>query len=95
MVPELRIQFKTEDLSEEQRLNGFEFKATTSVDPGPFRWWILPNKAWRDWQVGEIAPPRILIKKKGVWTDEAPQGRYNNGKPLASCSDIPAMEDRH
>lgn len=92
MVPELRIQFKTEELSEEQRLNGFEFKATTSVDPGAFRWWILPNKAWRDWQVGEITSPRVLIKKKGVWTGP---NRFEDTKAPASCSDIPGMEDRH
>ena len=93
MVPELRIQFKTEEVSQEQRLNGFEFKATTSVEPGPFRWWIAPNKAWRDWQVGEIAPPRILIKKKGVWSDEAAPNRWEGRKPLTTCSEVPSMED--
>jgi len=67
MVTELSIQFKTEELSREERLNGFEFKATTSLEQGPFRWWFPRDKAWRDWQIGEIAPPVVLIKKKGVW----------------------------
>jgi len=94
MVPELHIQFKTEELTEQERLNGFEFKATTSLASGPFRWWMMPNKAWRDWQVGEIRPPRILIKKKGVWSDEAPPTRFDGGKPLATCSEVPPMEDK-
>jgi len=94
MVPELHIQFKTEELSQEQRLNGFEFKATTSLEPGPFRWWIASRKAWRDWQVGEIAPPRVLIKRKGVWSDEAPPNRFENRKPLSMCSEVPSMEDK-
>ena len=89
MVPGLHIQFKTEQLSEEQQLNGFEFKAVTSVEPGPFRWWIASNKAWRDWQVGEIAPPRVLIKKKGVWSDEPAPDRTEGRKALATCSDLP------
>jgi hypothetical protein len=96
MVPELRIQFKTEELTEQDRLNGVEFKATTSVASGPFRFWIIPNKAWRDWQVGEIRPPRILIKKKGVWFNEPSPNRFEfmYGKPLTNCSEVPPMEDK-
>jgi hypothetical protein len=94
MVPELRIQFKTEELSQEERLNGFEFKATTSLEPSPFRWWIAPNKTWRDWQIGEVAPPLILIKRKGIWSAEFPPNRNEDRKPLASCSEVPSMEDR-
>jgi hypothetical protein len=30
MVPELRLQFRTEESSEEQKLNGFQFKATAA-----------------------------------------------------------------
>jgi hypothetical protein len=89
MVPELRIQFKTMELSQEQRLNGIEFMATTSLEPGPFRWWFAPNKAWQDWQVGDIAPPRTIIKKKGVWSQDS-----SNRKPLAACSEIPPMDDK-
>jgi hypothetical protein len=94
LVRDLRIQFKTEEVSEQERLNGVEFKATTSLDPGPFRWWIVPNKALRDWQVGEISPPRILIKKKGVWSDEAPPNRFESRKALATCSEVPPMDDK-
>jgi len=94
LVRNLRIQFKTEDVSEQERLNGVEFKATTSLDPGPFRWWIMPKKAWRDWQVGEIAPPRILIKKKGVWSDEAAPNRFEDRKALTACSEVPPMDDK-
>src|SRR5215470_6433346 len=42
MVPELRIQFKTMELNQEQRLNGIEFLAVTTLEPGPFRWWDAP-----------------------------------------------------
>jgi len=95
MAPELRIQFKTEELSEQERLNGFEFKATTSLDPGPFRWWIASKKAWRDWQVGEIAAARVLIKRQGIWSDEAPPNRASdNMKAISKCSDVPPMEDK-
>jgi hypothetical protein len=94
MVPALRIQFNTEELTEQERLNGFEFKATTSLASGPFRWWSMPNKTWRDWEVGEIRAPRILIKKKGVWSDEAPPNRIGGGKPLTTCSEVPPMEDK-
>ena len=91
---DLRIQFKTEELSEQDRLNGVEFKATTSLEPGAFRWWSVPNKAWRDWQVGEIAPARILIKKKGVWSDEAVPNRFESRKALTNCSEVPPMDDK-
>jgi hypothetical protein len=86
------MQFKIEELSQEQRLNGFEFKATAPVQPGPFRWWIAEDKAWRDWQVGEIAPPVILIKKKGVWSHEMAPNRYESRKPLTTCSQIPSSQ---
>jgi hypothetical protein len=92
-IPELRIQFRTEELSPEERLNGVELKAVTHLDPGPFRWWIASKKAWRDWQVGEIAPPRVLIKKKGVWSDEAPPNRHEDRKAISKCSDVPPMEN--
>jgi hypothetical protein len=97
MVPELRIQFKTEDLSEVERLNGFEFKVMSSLEPGPFRWWIPQNKAWRDWQVGEIAVPIVLIKKKGIWSQEIPNGRtVDERKAITICSQIPSMaEEKH
>jgi len=93
MVPELKIHFRTGRLSQEERLNGFEFKATISPEAGPFRWWIVENKAWRDWQVGEISPPVILIKKKGVWSTEVAPGRYEDRKALGACSQIPPMEE--
>lgn len=89
MTPALNIHFKTEELSLEQKLNGFEFKAVTSLQPGPFRWWIAQNKAWRDWQVYEIAPPVILIKKKGIWSPLP----NNDRQALTTCSQIPAMEE--
>src|SRR5881296_962495 len=94
MAPELHIQFKTEELSEEQRLNGVEFKATISLAPCPFRLWIASKKAWRDWQVVEIAPARVLIKRKGVWSDEAPPNRFDNLKAISKCSEVPPMEDK-
>lgn len=94
LVPRLRIQFKTEELSEAERLNGFEFKATTSLYPGPFRYWLPSKKVWSDWQVGETASSRIIIKRNGVWSDEAPSTGYEPRKRLAACSDAPAMEDR-
>src|SRR5262245_349380 len=90
MVPELRIQFKTMELNQEQRLNGIAFMAVTTLEPGPFRWWDAPKKAWLDWQVGELAPGRTLIKKKGVWSQEPNPYR----KPLASCSEVPPMDDK-
>lgn len=95
MVRELRINFRTAELSQEQRLNGFEFKATTTIDPGPYRWWVAPNKAWRDWEVGDSTPGRIFIKKKGVWSVEPAPGRTSPGiRRLTACSDVPAMEDK-
>ena len=94
MVPELRIQFKTEELSQEQRLNGFEFKATTSLESGPSRFWDARKRSWQDWQVGEIAPPRILIKRKGVWSQETPPDRWEDRKALATCSEVPSIEGK-
>ena len=93
MASELHIHFKTEQLSLEQRLNGFEFKATTSIEPGSFRWWIAQKKAWREWQVGEMAPAVVLIKKKGVWSKEpAPSRTQDDRKALTTCSQIPPTE---
>ena len=95
MVSELSIHFKTEELSRTERLNGFEFKAVTSVESGPFRWWIPQTKTWREWQVGEFASPVILIKKKGVWSKEMPEGRNADDlTATTTCSGIPAMEDQ-
>jgi hypothetical protein len=94
MVPDFRIRFRTEELSQEERLNGFEFKATTGLEPGPFRWWIAQNKAWRDWQVGEIAPPVILTQKHGVWSTKAAEGMVEpNLKALGNCSQIPPAKE--
>jgi hypothetical protein len=94
MVSELRIQFKTEELSQEEKLNGFEFKARTSIEPAVFRWWIAPNKAWRDWQVGEMSPPIILIRRRGTWSTEAADHRtLPDLKAVATCSQIPPMND--
>jgi hypothetical protein len=93
MVPQLTIHFKTEELSKEQRLNGFVFRATTSVEPGPFRWWISKNRAWREWQVGEIAAPAVLIKKNGIWSQEMAAGRTEDRKALTTCSQIQPMEE--
>lgn len=97
MVRELRVRFETEQLSQEERLNGFEFKAMTSLEPGVFRWWIAQHKAWGDWHVGEITPPVILIQKHGVWSTKAAPGRVEpNLKALATCSQIPLMkEEKH
>jgi hypothetical protein len=89
MVPELRIEFKTVELSQEQRLNGIEFMAMTTIEPGPFRWW---TKAWRDWQVGKVANDRFIVKKKGVWSEESSVAEFR--KPRASCSEIPPMDDK-
>jgi|SRR5437016_7822552 len=94
MVPELRIQFKTEELSQEERLNGFEFKATISLESAAFRWWDARDKSWRDWKVGEIAVPRTLIKRKGVWSQEIPPNRNDNRKALATCSEVPSIEGK-
>ena len=84
--------FKTEELTPEQRLNGFEFKATTSVEPGRFRWWIAQNESWRDWQIGEIAPPMVLIKRRGVWSEQPAEGTWESRKPLNNCSDAAPFE---
>ena len=93
LVPEVRMHFKTEVLSLEQKLNGFEFKATTSLEPGPFRWWIAKNENWRDWEVGEIAPPAIVIKRKGVWsTETAPNRSEDDRRALTACLEIPPVE---
>ena len=91
MARELKIQFKTEEISQVERLNGTEFKATSSLEPGVFRWWIPETRTWRDWQVGDIAPPLVLLKKKGVWFVKADPGRSDDGKAYASCSEIPPM----
>jgi hypothetical protein len=88
MVPELRIQFRTEELSQEEKLNGVELRATSNLSSGAFRWWFQEEKAWRDWQVGEIAPPITVIRKKGVWSVTTP-GRFENRKALTNCSQIP------
>jgi hypothetical protein len=90
MIRELRIQFQTVVLSQEQKLNGYEFMAYSNLEPGPFRWWRPSDQAWRDWQVGEVAPSLLLRKKKGVWSQE-PRGER---KALAACSEVPPMEDK-
>ena len=92
MVPELRIQFKTMELSQEQRLNGIEFMAMTGLEPGSFRWWMAPNKAWRDWQVAKAMNERFIIQKKGVWSEEPSVAEFR--KPLATCSEMPPMDDK-
>jgi len=95
MVSELRIQFQTEPLSEEERLNGVEFKATTGLEAVPIRWWNASNRAWGDWEVsvgqGMNAQATAAIRKKGVWSDHRYIFQY---KPLESCSQVPPMEDR-
>ena len=93
MVPELRIQFQTRELSQEQRLNGVEFMASTTLQPGPYRWWIEPKKAWLDWQVGEFAPVSLIIKRKGAWSLQAGQDLYDR-KALVTCSEVPPMDDK-
>jgi hypothetical protein len=90
MIRELRIQFQTVVLSQEQKLNGYEFMAYSNLEPGPFRWWRPSDQAWRDWQVGEIAPSLLLMKKKGLWSQE-PRGER---KALGSCSEVPPMDDK-
>jgi hypothetical protein len=89
MVPELRIQFRTEELSEEEKLNGVELRATSTLSPGAFRWWIPEQKAWRDWQFGEIAPPIVVVRKKGAWSVNVVPGRFHNREALTNCSQIP------
>ncbi len=94
MVPELKIRFRTEELTQEERLNGFEFKATTSLEPGAFRWWSAENRAWGDWQVGEIAAGEVFIRKRGVWSNVVVSGMAEqNLKALTTCSQIPPMND--
>jgi hypothetical protein len=92
MVRELDINFKTDEISKEERLNGVEFKAVTSLASGAFRWWIAKDKAWREWQVGEIAPSAILIKKNGVWVQNVVPDRYESRKALTTCAQVlPAL----
>ncbi|HTS65609.1 MAG TPA: hypothetical protein VMH28_26485 [Candidatus Acidoferrales bacterium] len=94
MVRELRVQFRTDQLSEQERLNGVEFKATTGVEGGPYRLRYAPKKAWGDWAVGvamQAMNARVLIKKKGAWSDE---GDRLDLKPLDACSQVPPMEDK-
>jgi hypothetical protein len=94
MVRDLRIQFQTNELPQVSRLNGVEFMASTRAEgPVLFRWWSASDKAWRDWQVGEIGLGRNLIKKKGVWSEESGQDGYYR-KALTSCSEVPPMDDK-
>jgi len=95
MVPVLKIRFQTEDLSQVEILNGYEFEATTSLEQGAFRWWISGQKTWRDWQVGEVASPVIIVKKNGVWSIQATQGRILfDLKAISTCSEVPRMEKK-
>lgn len=89
MVPELNMEFRTEPLTQEEKLNGVQFKAITNLSFGPFRWWIVKNKAWRDWQVGEIAPPAIVIRKNGVWSVHVAPDRSEDREALSVCSQVP------
>ena len=94
MVPELRIEFKTMERSQEQRLNGIEFMAMTGLEPGPFRWWSgPPKKVWLDWQVGKPMNDRFIMKKKGVWSFQEPSAPGYR-KPIAACSEMPPMDDK-
>ena len=86
LVTDLRVQFKTEKISREERLNGVEFKATTELEPGPSRWWNPKTKTWAYWTDQPVAPPAALMKKKGVWTVQFNDER----KPIAACSQAPA-----
>ncbi len=94
MLSELRIRFKTEDLSQEQRLNGFEFRATTSLEIAPYRWWNAKNKAWGDWYVDETGSPAIVIKKNGVWSTGVAPNYAESRKALTTCSQIPPVEEQ-
>src|SRR5262245_3035906 len=93
MVPELRIEFKTMELSQEQRLNGIEFMAMTGLEAGPFRFWSAPKKAWQDWHVGKVMNDRFMMKKTGVWSFQEPNP-FGYRKPLAACSEMPPIEDK-
>ena len=61
----------------------------TSLSSGSFRWWIAKNKTWREWQVGEIAPPINLIRKKGVWSVQMTPNRFDDREAVTNCSQIP------
>ena len=91
MILELEPQLNTAALSQVERLNGIEFKATASLSAGQIRWWIAEKKAWRDWEIGEILSPIVFVKKRGIWS----QGREFEIKPLAACSQVPPMDDDH
>ena len=88
MILDLEPQFKTEAISPVERLNGMEFRATTSLSPGQFRWWIAGTKVWRDWQIDEILGSIVFTKKGGVWS----QSREFGIKPLENCSQVPHLD---
>jgi hypothetical protein len=90
MVPTLNVEFTTETISREEELNGIQFKATSAVTSGPFRWWIPQNKSWRDWQVGEIAPPVSIVRRNGNWTVQVVKGRYDDREAVTRCATIPS-----
>jgi hypothetical protein len=91
VVSDLRIHFRTEKISREERLNGLEFKATTELEPGPYRWWNPKTKAWADWTDRIIDSPALLTKRNGVWTVQGvPQESFGERKPLPACSQAPA-----
>ncbi len=91
-IPNFSLQFRTDSISQLERLNGLEFRATSSLDPGLFRWWILDTKSWRDWQEGTILPTVIISRKRGVWSIDPSPGTYISPlKPPSSCADLPPM----
>ena len=91
MVRDFSLQFRTDSISQLERLNGLEFRATSSLDPGFYRWWNPGTNSWRDWEEGIYPHPIIITKKRGVWSIGPSTGALSDMKQPSSCAELPPL----